>query len=631
MKSKKNDRFTEVAFYVCRLLMFVIFVIGIPAMPVFADAEKKPVKPPKPIEKTVPKEKKNPEMVMTAEEILNLATETKLNANGLLDYTKVILLCEKAESKGLSEENMEFCRQLRISTQVQRGLIIAQYFMQDELSLEKLPLDWIKFRKMALEDLEAGQKDSQDNATIQLAIGRLYLLPQGNSEKAKKALDLAIKAASDDSVLLSKALKYRAELEKNPKKILALLEQAIKFQPEDGQILSQIADQWLKAKDYQKALLFIDKALKITPNSKEYKRVKAFVLAGLDKKSEAEKLYNETISGKDRLLDQVERADFLAQLGKKEEALKIFSEMANRYKSPGLYFLRASIYAQEKQYEKALNDLNLALGNDPNFSDAIRLKAFVYLEMENYPEAIRNFELLLKNSPDDPQKVSHLAYAWAKSGDLGKALKILDEGLKKAKDNIDLLRNRADINLMYGKWNEAIADYNSILKLDPEDSGVLNNFSWLLATSPEASVRNGKKALEYGLKACELTWYKEAHILSTLAAAYAELGQFDKARDWSSKSILLGEKDKMPRIEDLRNELKSYKENKPWREIPEKLRIGAGKDNSKNEMKKDTPKAEVKKDAPMAEVKKDAPKAEIKKDAPKVEVKKDAPKAEIKK
>lgn len=601
MKSKKNDRFTDVVSFVCRLLMFMIFVIGITASSVHADAEKKTEKPAKPVQKTIPKEKKNPETSMTAEEILNLATETKLNANGLLDYTKVILLCEKAESKGLSKENLEFCRQLRISTQVQRGLVIAQYFMQDDLSLEKLPLEWVKFRKIALEDLEVGQKEAEDNATVQLAIGRLYLLPQGNTEKAKKALDLAIKAAADDPILLAKALKYRAELEKNSQKVLALLEKAIKLQPNDPQVLSQMANQWLKAKDYQKALVFIDKALKIDSKNNGYKRTKAFILSGLDKKAEAEKLYNETMSGNDRILDQVERADFLAQLGKKEEALKIFSELANRYKSPGLYFLRASIYAQEKQYDKALNDLNLALGNDPNFSDAIRLKAFVYLEMENFPEAIRNFELLLKNSPDDPQKTSHLAYAWAKSGDLNNAIEILNEALKKSKDDIDLLRNRADIYLMYGKWNEAIADYNTLLKLEPEDSGVLNNFAWLLATSPEANVRNGKKALEYGLKASELTLYKESHILSTLAAAYAELGQFDKAREWSAKSIQLGEKDKMPRIDDLRNELKSYKENKPWREIPEKLRAGAVKDSSKAEVKKDAPKAEVKKDAPKAD------------------------------
>ena len=70
----------------------------------------------------------------------------------------------------------------------------------------------------------------------------------------------------------------------------------------------------------------------------------------------------------------------------------------------------------------------------------------------------------------------------------------------------------------------------------PEESGLLNNLAWVLATSPNDKVRDGKRSIELATKACELTEYKEAHILSTLASGYAEEGDFETAKKWSAKA-----------------------------------------------------------------------------------------------
>jgi hypothetical protein len=60
-----------------------------------------------------------------------------------------------------------------------------------------------------------------------------------------------------------------------------------------------------------------------------------------------------------------------------------------------------------------------------------------------------------------------------------------------------------------------------------------------------------------------LTQYQQAHILSTLAAAYAETGDFETAVKWSQKSVDLGDQDIQ---EQLKQELESYQRKKPWRE-----------------------------------------------------------------
>ena len=134
-------------------------------------------------------------------------------------------------------------------------------------------------------------------------------------------------------------------------------------------------------------------------------------------------------------------------------------------------------------------------------------------------------------------------------------------------ENRFALRGLADAQLSVGDHAKAKENYERAIEIEPEDDHVLNNLAWLLATSPEMEIRDGKRAIELGLKACELTDYKQAHILSTLAAGYAETGDFENARKWSEKAVELGKEDT---IEDLKKELESYKQDKPWREKQEK-------------------------------------------------------------
>ena len=58
-----------------------------------------------------------------------------------------------------------------------------------------------------------------------------------------------------------------------------------------------------------------------------------------------------------------------------------------------------------------------------------------------------------------------------------------------------------------------------------------------MATCPEAKYRDGGKAVESATRACELTKWKSSEFLNTLAAAYAESGDFDAAVTWQTRAI----------------------------------------------------------------------------------------------
>ena len=114
------------------------------------------------------------------------------------------------------------------------------------------------------------------------------------------------------------------------------------------------------------------------------------------------------------------------------------------------------------------------------------------------------------------------------------------------------------------QFTPALADFNQALRINARDACAIDGQAWIGATCPDASLRDGQKALELAIEACELTRWKEAYCLETLAAAYAETGDFDSAVKWQTKAIAL-EADPKEK-EEYQARLMLYRENKPYRE-----------------------------------------------------------------
>jgi len=509
------------------------------------------------------------------EELLDLATELKLSASNLLDLTKVISLCNKAEQQGLDEANLEFAKQLRLSACLDRGLAVAQLFLNPDLPVDQLPRGWEGLRDAAIGDLEAALDDNSDLPVAQLAIGRLYMLAERNDD-AKKAFDASIANVETDVDAKVLAYMFRALLESDPHAALPFIEQAVALgTTSEPRLFSQYSAYLQLLDRTDEALKQIDRAIELAPSEPNYKKEKAILLAKIKRVDEARALFDEATKDAGEKLDlMVEKGQFLASINDFDGALALYTDLLEKFDGPGLYFLRGALYAQQKEYAKALADANQALRRDGNLLPALRLKGIVYVQMEKYDDAIRAFEQLKRKSKDAEGKIeatTQIAFAISKQGKYKRASGILKAELEKNPDNVEILRSLADMELLFGHWSEADALYKNLLELDPKDSGVLNNYSWLLATCPDENFRDAARALEYGKQAAEATLYAMPHILSTLAAAYAENGDFESARSWSQKAVELGEKEKHEALEDLKKELASYQENKPWRETSEVL------------------------------------------------------------
>src|SRR5438270_144650 len=97
--------------------------------------------------------------------------------------------------------------------------------------------------------------------------------------------------------------------------------------------------------------------------------------------------------------------------------------------------------------------------------------------------------------------------------------------------------NRGLVESRLGRWQQAIADYDQALQLQPKLAAAHNNLAWLLATCPVDALRDGQVALEHATWACKATGWTVPNFLGTLAAAYAEVGDFGRALHWHQRAL----------------------------------------------------------------------------------------------
>jgi tetratricopeptide (TPR) repeat protein len=125
--------------------------------------------------------------------------------------------------------------------------------------------------------------------------------------------------------------------------------------------------------------------------------------------------------------------------------------------------------------------------------------------------------------------------------------------------------NRATAYRMNKDYDKAIADFNEAMRIDPKEPVGFNSAAWLLSVCPDVKFRDGKKAVELATKAYELAHWKRQGYIDTLAAAYAETGNFEQAVKY--QELALEDAGYQQRHGAwARKVLELYKNKKPYRE-----------------------------------------------------------------
>ena len=126
---------------------------------------------------------------------------------------------------------------------------------------------------------------------------------------------------------------------------------------------------------------------------------------------------------------------------------------------------------------------------------------------------------------------TNLGVALGEKGQIDEAIPHFEHAVKLAPNNADAHYSLGMALVMKGQRANGLAEWRVALKKDPDNLESLNDIAWLLATAADPALRNGNEAVSLAGHAVQLTSSREPMLLSTLAAAFAETGDFDKAID----------------------------------------------------------------------------------------------------
>lgn len=154
-------------------------------------------------------------------------------------------------------------------------------------------------------------------------------------------------------------------------------------------------------------------------------------------------------------------------------------------------------------------------------------------------DAIKRFERALQIDPDRASVHSSLGVALLEKGRAEESRAHLQAAIALDPHDADAHYNLGNTFLAMGRAREAVAQYQQALEINPDDTETMNNMAWILATSPDPMIRDGTKAVTLAERAVLLTDNKEQRVVSTLAAAYAEIGRFPEAVKTAQRALQL--------------------------------------------------------------------------------------------
>ena len=306
----------------------------------------------------------------------------------------------------------------------------------------------------------------------------------------------------------------------------------------------------------------------------------------------------------------VNSAAFLQKAGRYEESaakwkqvLEIDPDDEMAHRNLGTVLLMSGHREESGPHVRKASELHLraAVEADPTSARRFNDLGALLVQTGQVEEAVTQFEKATALQLDFAEARVNLGAALARQGKLDEALAQLRKALESnagyapahynlglvlnqrgdAEGAIRELRSALELDPKYaeahiglgdalhaqGRTTEAVAHWREGIDLQPDDALALRRAAWVLATSPDAAIRNGGDALAFAVRAVEITGGGDARILDTLAAAYAEKGQFADAALTALRALAHAAQENQPALADaIRARIARYEAQQPFRD-----------------------------------------------------------------
>ena len=260
----------------------------------------------------------------------------------------------------------------------------------------------------------------------------------------------------------------------------------------------------------------------------------------------------------------------LSELGDDAEAVKEAEHAVQLAPMDSEAHLNLAIAGTRTDVERAMAEARRAIELGPENFSAYQLLMKCLVESGRFNEAATFGPEWLAVSPFDVAAHSSLAVAMAKTGDLSAAARQLGYVMVLRPNAEEALAQLHQIVVSIAETPDGLRRLRDIATHAPDSPRTLDELAWFFATYPDPNVRDGAEAVRLAERACALTNRRVPALLATLAAAYAETGDFSRGlaagEEALSEARSLGDTDSIKLSESI---LMALRADLPYRHKPE--------------------------------------------------------------
>jgi tetratricopeptide (TPR) repeat protein len=223
-------------------------------------------------------------------------------------------------------------------------------------------------------------------------------------------------------------------------------------------------------------------------------------------------------------------------------------------------------------YEKAFKDFGEAIRLDPRLAIAYQFRGLTWRKKGDCDKAIKDYDEAIRLGERDATVYRLRGRAWSKKKDCDRAINDFDEAIRLDPSNRLAFHFRGLTRYAQRQYDKAAKDFKQAVRLfdeairvGPKNARVYSSFAYLLATCPEETIRDGRRAIELAKTACKLGSTHGDWGLDTLAAAYAEASHFEEAIRCQTQVLAL-RSERGLNVKESLHRLELYKQKRPFRE-----------------------------------------------------------------
>ena len=362
----------------------------------------------------------------------------------------------------------------------------------------------------------------------------------------------------------------------HPREALEHFEKALQLEPSDALVHDNLALALQTLGHSPEAMEHFQEAARLAPNNAKIQDNWAVALLQTGQLEEATQHFQEALClNPDNAQAHNNLGILLDKTGHPQEAIEHFRRALQLQPVfPKAYYNLALTLVKVDQLPEAIENFRQALRLQPNFPNAYNSLGRALLANGQTYEAIAQFRMALQLRPDFVEARKNLGnallrsgYALFQNGQIPQAVACLQEGLQIHPNDLVARNYLGFAMLRQGQAGPAEANFRKVLDLQPGNVDARKYLAWILATCPDASLRNGTQAVELAQQANRLSGGNNPAILAALAAAQAEDGRFPDAVSTAQEALVLATTQTNGAVADaLRVQIKSYQAGSPFRD-----------------------------------------------------------------